>query len=56
MGFYIAVMLGSVIVGVVSFFLTKDTYGYMATYGREKKECGKHDYGMPPEQCVKDEG
>lgn len=38
MGFYIAVMLGAVIVGVVSFFLTKDTYGYMATYGCGKKE------------------
>ena len=28
MGFYIAVMLGTVIVGVVSFFFTKDTYEY----------------------------
>ena len=56
MEFYIAIVLCAVIVGIVSFFLAKNTYGYIATYGRGEKECGKHDYGMPPEQCVKDEG
>lgn len=40
MEFYIAIVLCAVIVGIVSFFLAKNTYGYIATYGRGKKKRG----------------